>query len=76
MGRWLRPFDLVRRRDGGNVTLNITGGNFGDYMGMNTAKFGDNVTVNAGTFFGAVFGSGATFGSYCTVGGDMAWVRA
>ena len=54
-----------------NVTLNITGGNFGDYMGMNTAKFGANVTVSAGTFLGAVFGSGATFGSYCTVGGDM-----
>jgi hypothetical protein len=51
-----------------NVTLNITGGSFGDMMGMNQAKFGANVTLSAGTVFGATFAGAATFGGYVSLG--------
>jgi len=50
------------------VTLNITGGSFGDYMGMNQAKFGANVTLTAGTVLGATFAGPATFGGYVSLG--------
>jgi hypothetical protein len=49
-------------------TLNITGGSFGDYMGMNQAKFGANVTLTAGTILGATFAGPATFGGYVSLG--------
>jgi hypothetical protein len=54
-----------------NVTLNISGGNFGDWMGMYQAKFGANVTLSAGTVYSATFSGPVTFAGYCYVGGDM-----
>jgi hypothetical protein len=53
------------------VTVNITGGTFGDMMGTYIPTFGANVTVSTGTFLGAVFGSGATLAGYCTVGNHI-----
>ena len=54
-----------------NVTLNVTGGSFGDWMGMNQAKFGANVTLTAGMVYSATFSGPATFAGYCSVGTDM-----
>jgi hypothetical protein len=51
-----------------NVTLNISGGSFGDTMGMYRAKFGANVTLGAGTVYGATFSGPATFCGYVSLG--------
>ena len=51
-----------------NVTLNITGGSFGDWMGMYQAKFGANVSLGAGTVNGATFAGPATFNGYVSLG--------